>query len=98
MPYEWIDGIQLYMDYETESEKKLKEYRRDWQRKKRANKPIKKRIKQPIKLEKKFICPCGGGWTFKTNKSKHYQSKRHIKYAKDLISDKKLKPEIDEYI
>lgn len=105
MPYEWIKchegSIRLYMDYETETEKKLKEYRREWQRANRKGKKYSlktKRIKQSIKLEEKNICECGGGWLYKSNKNKHYQSKRHKNYIKDLISNEKLKPEIDEYI
>lgn len=101
MPYDWIECVdgymRLYMDYETEYEKRMVEYRRDWQRKKRANMPIKKRTKkkQSMKLKEKFICECGGGYSYKTNKYIHPKSKKHIKYLNELIKQKNLSFEIE---
>ena len=92
---EWIQCVEgsmyLYSDWETESEKKMKEYRKEWQKKKRANIPIKKRVKQSNKLKETFICECGGSYNMRTSKYNHIKSKRHINYFKDLNFQNNLK-------
>lgn len=98
---EWIQCVEgsilLYMDYETEYEKRMVEYRKEWQRKKRENMPIKKRTKkkQIMKLKEKFNCKCGGSYSYKTNKHIHEKSKRHINYLNELKNQDNLLFEIE---
>ena len=92
MPYIWLDGMRLYADYETESEIKWKEYRKEWQRANRKGKKYsqKTKIKQPVKMEEKMICECGGGYLYKTGKYNHEKSKKHINYYKEKQLEKEI--------
>lgn len=99
MPYVWIDGERLYMDYITDSEIKLKEYQKKWQQNKRAgieNTPKKKKgkKKKTNKLEEKFICKCGGSYWLKTSKYNHEKSKRHQKYLDSIKYQNNLELEL----
>lgn len=87
MPYIWLDGMRLYSDHETEYEKRMREYKKEWQRANRKGKKysIKKkdRVKKPVKMTEKIICECGGGYLYTTGKYNHEKSKKHINYYKE---------------